>query len=473
MVQNTYLRGKNMLDKNLVADVLACAMDSGGAFAELFVEETARNGIEMVNGLVDKSTSGIDYGAGLRIFDGTNAIYAYTNDTDRESLLKMAKAAASAVKSQTKAQITGLQTLNFATVAPLGTAFNTVPKSQIVDMMKTMKTAAKGYSDEVAQLQTRYMDWTQNILVANTEGVWGEDTRQYTGTWLIVVASNGNEKQTAVRSKCGRGGFDAYAELDFVQMGQLTAESAVKMLHAGYAPGGKMPVIINNGWGGVLLHEAIGHSLEAYGVSKKASEFADKMGQRVARDIVTVIDDGTMLGKWGTLNMDDEGSATQRNVLVENGILKSFLVDKLSGLKLGMASTGSGRRQNYRFAPTSRMNNTYFEAGTSTFDEIIAATEYGLFAKKMGGGSVDPATGEFNFGCDEAYMIRNGKIAEPVRGASLIGKGAEVMANVDMLGNDWALEGGGFCGASSGTVPADNGQPTVRVSEMTVGGRSE
>ncbi|MCL2169636.1 MAG: TldD/PmbA family protein [Defluviitaleaceae bacterium] len=461
-----------MLDKNLVADVLTCAMSTGGSFAEIFVEETARNRLSLVDNKVDKSRSGIDYGAGIRIFDGTNAVYAYTNDTGRENLLKVAAEAAAAVKTKSNAQIIPLQVLNFATVVPLGTAFDTVAKTVIVDKLKTAGNSAKSYSGLITQVSGVYHDFTSTVLIANTEGVWAEDKREYTSAWFTAIASEGAEKQTARRSRSGRGGFDAFDGLDFAEMGKVAAENAVKMLSAGYAPGGRMPVIISNGWGGVLLHEAIGHSLEAFFVAKKATEFHDKVGTRVAHDMVTVIDDGTIKGGWGSINVDDEGHLPQRNVLVENGILKGFLVDKLSGLKTGLATTGSGRREGYRFAPTSRMTNTFFEAGTSTFDEIIAATEYGLYAKKLGGGSVNPATGDFNFGCDEAYMIRGGKIAEPVRGASLIGKGADVMANVDMLGNDFAIEGGGYCGASSGTVPADNGQPTVRVSEMTVGGRS-
>ncbi|MCL2405125.1 MAG: TldD/PmbA family protein, partial [Defluviitaleaceae bacterium] len=269
-------------------------------------------------------------------------------------------------------------------------------------------------------------------------------------------------------------GFEAYDGHDWAAWGREAAEGAVKMLHAKYAPAGKYPVVISKGEGAVLLHEACGHSLEAESVAKKASEFADKMGQKVARDIVTVVDDGTITGgRWGSINVDDEGNLPQKNVLVENGVLTGFLVDKLNGLRLGMKPTGSARRENYRFAPTSRMTNTYIANGTSNFKDIIAATEYGLYAKEIDGGSVDEATGEFNFGVAEAYMIRNGEICEPVRGASLIGKGSEVMANIDMLGNDFKLAGVGSCGAASGWVPTSEGQPTTRVSEMTVGGRSE
>jgi TldD protein len=286
------------------------------------------------------------------------------------------------------------------------------------------------------------------------------------------VATLANEKQSARRSPGAQKGFEFYDSIDFAKLGRECAEEAVMMLRAGYAPGGKMSVVIGNGFGGVIFHEACGHSLEATSVAKKSSEFWDKKGQQIASSIVTAIDDGTMPGQWGSLNVDDEGSKPRRNVLIKDGILQTFLVDKLNGKRMGEISTGNGRRQNYRFAPTSRMTNTYIDAGDSTFDEIIAATECGLYARRMGGGSVQPGTGEFNFAVSEAYMIRNGRIAEPVRGASLIGRGSEVLMNIDMIGKDMDF-GQGMCGSMSGSVPTNCGQPTIRVKEILVGGRSE
>jgi len=462
-----------MIDKNLAHDVLTAAMATGGAFAEIFVEETSRNNTVLINNVVEKSTSGIDYGVGIRIFDGTNAVYAYTNDTSPNNLLAVAKEGAKAVTTPQKNNVTGFTVLNFANISPVGIAHSTVPRAQVVDMLKQAGNSAYDYSKEVTQLMSGYRDILSNVLICNTEGIWAEDTRSYTRMVLEAVASSESDKTTMFLSKGGQMGFEAYDNHDFANWGREAAEGAVKMLHAKYAPAGKYPVIISRGAGAVLLHEACGHSLEAECVAKKSSEFADKVGQKIAKDIVTVVDDGTIPGgMWGTINIDDEGALPRKNVLVENGVLKGFLVDKLNGLRIGMEPTGSGRRESYRYAPTSRMTNTYIANGQSTFDEIIASTEYGLFAKKIGGGSVDPATGEFNFGVDEAYMVRDGKLCEPVRGASLIGKGSEVMANIDMLGNDFLVEGEGYCGSVSGAVPTSEGQPTTRVSEMTVGGRS-
>lgn len=244
------------------------------------------------------------------------------------------------------------------------------------------------------------------------------------------------------------------------------------MLHAKNCPAGNMTVAIDNGFGGVIFHEACGHSLEATSVAKGNSVFSDKLGTQIASTKVTAIDDGTLVNHWGSANIDDEGNPTQKNVLIENGILKSFMIDKLNGRRMGMKATGSSRRQSYKFAPTSRMTNTYIAAGKDNPEDIIKSIEYGLYAKKMGGGSVNPVTGEFNFAVSEGYIVKNGQIQEPVRGASLIGKGSEVLMNIDMVGNN-LKQAQGMCGSVSGSIPTNVGQPMIRVKDITVGGRTE
>ena len=242
------------------------------------------------------------------------------------------------------------------------------------------------------------------------------------------------------------------------------------MLKVANCPSGKMPVIMDNGFGGVIFHEACGHGLEAAAISKNASVFANKIGQKIASDKLTAVDDGTIAGSWGSINIDDEGVSSQKNVLIENGILKNYMVDRYNGSLIGMKPTGSSRRESYKYVPVSRMTNTYIASGTDKKEDIIADTEYGLYAKYMGGGSVNPASGDFNFAVSEAYIIRNGKICEPVRGATLIGKGAEVLLNIDRISDNLALAEG-MCGASSGSVPVCVGQPMLRVQNITVGGR--
>jgi TldD protein len=451
---------------------LTAALSTGGSFAEVFVENTVNNNIVLINNLVERAQSGIDYGVGIRIFDGHNAVYAYTNNSSRDNLIKVAKEAAGAVKERSNSKVKELVVLNFDNISPMKVPYNTIPKKTVVDMLRLAGTSALDTDSKITQTQATYIDVASNILIANSEGVWAEDNRQRTRSMINVVASSADEKQTAFRGPGALKGFEFYDNIDFAQLGKECAQEALTMLSAGYAPSGKMNVVIDNGFGGVIFHEACGHSLEATGVAKKASEFWDKKDQQIANTIVTAIDDGTMPGEWGSQNIDDEGSKPQRNVLIKDGILNTFLIDKLNGLRMGEGSTGSGRRQNYRFAPTSRMTNTYIDAGKDDRNDIIANTEYGLYAKRMGGGSVMPGTGEFNFAVVEGYMIRDGKVAEPVRGASLIGRGSEVLMNIDMISSDMTMEQG-MCGSISGGIPTNVGQPMIRVKEILVGGRSE
>ena len=266
-------------------------------------------------------------------------------------------------------------------------------------------------------------------------------------------------------------GFELFSTReDMNARAREAARRAVTMLHADKCPAGVMPVVIDGGFGGVIFHEACGHSLEATSVAYGNSEFCGKLGQQIASRIVTAIDDGTIANEWGSENIDDEGNPTTKLVLIENGVLKNYMIDRLNARKMGMPVTGSARRQNYSFAPTSRMRNTYIAPGTDDEAEIIASCPDGLYAKVMGGGSVNPLTGEFNFAVGEGYLIRNGKIDRPVRGATLIGKGGNTISRIDRVGRRmWMAQG--MCGSASGSVPTNVGQPMIRVTDMTVGGR--
>lgn len=267
-------------------------------------------------------------------------------------------------------------------------------------------------------------------------------------------------------------GFELFRDrIDPAAHARKAAKTAITMLHAPECPAGVMPVAIDNGFGGVIFHEACGHSLEATSVAFGMSEFCGKLGQQIAAPCVTAIDDGTLPNEWGSENVDDEGTPTTKLVLIENGVLKNYMVDRLNGKRMGMAPTGSARRESYAYAPTSRMRNTYIAAGTDSNEEIISSMGDGLYAAKMGGGSVNPATGEFNFAVQEGYLVKDGKIATPVRGASLIGKGAEVLMKIDRVGRDMQMAQG-MCGSQSGSVPTNVGEPMIRVSAMTVGGRA-
>ncbi|MGE5673601.1 MAG: TldD/PmbA family protein [Mycobacterium leprae] len=460
-----------MLSKALVNDMITAALSTGGDFAEVYVEDRLNTNISMVGGKVETGVSGRDWGIGVRIFNGFNSVYAYTNEHDAEKLIALARQAAQAIPGS-KLQD---RTLNFmvsvgGTLHPIKVYPGDVSHARKVDVMRLASTAAKEYSPEISQVTINYADSDQQVLVANSEGTWAEDRRVRTRLSIEAVASQGSDLQRGFYGPGALKGFDFFNDIDVTYYAKEAARMAVTMLHAEDAPSGRFPVIIDNEFGGVIFHEACGHGLEATSVAKKASVFADKLGEQIAPSIVTAIDDGTPANEWGSINMDDEGTRSRKNVLIENGVLKGYLIDKLNARRMGMAPTGSSRRQSYKFAPTSRMTNTYIAAGDSTPEEIIANTDFAIYARYMGGGSVQPATGEYNFAVNEGYIVRNGKICEPVRGATLIGTGLDTLKKIDMVGNNLA-HGQGMCGSSSGSIPTNVGQPMIRVSELTVGGR--
>lgn len=459
-----------MLKQSVVENVLEAALETGGDFAELFMENTKKSQITMINGKVEKSSSGIDYGLGIRIFHGFQAVYAYTNDTSEKNLIKIAKEAAETIKKENKIKIYDFDKRQLKTQHQIQIMPNSIEKRKVVEIMRSASNAAFSYNSQISQTRAGYLDSIQDVFIANSEGLWINDKRIRTRFTIESVASSATEKQSGHFSPGRHMGFELFEKINVEEIAKEASRIAVTMLKADPCPSKKMTVVIDNGFGGVIFHEACGHSLEATAVAKNASVFAGKLGQKIASDIVTAVDDGTIPNAWGSENIDDEGMPSQKNILIENGVLKSYLIDKLNARKMQMAPTGSARRESYRFAPTSRMTNTYIANGKSTPKEIIENTEYGLYAKQMGGGSVDPATGVFNFAVLEGYMIRNGKIAEPVRGATLIGKGADILMKIDMIGNNLS-RAQGMCGSISGSIPTDVGQPMIRVSEITVGGR--
>lgn len=459
-----------MLEKSLVEKILNEALSTGGDFAEIFVEKKNNCGLFMIDGKIESSLSGRDFGIGIRIFKDLYSVYGYTNDMTEENLLKTARKIAEAVKG-TRADITinllkqDIENYNKIEIYP-----ETVLKKNKIDIMRRGYTAAKEYDSEISQVRVSYSDSKQNILVANSEGIWAEDERVRGRIRIESVVSNGTEMQTGSMGPGASKGFEFFEKMDVESYGREASRIAKTILHADYSPSGKMPVIIDNGFGGVIFHEACGHGLEATSVAKGNSVFAGKIGQMIASPVVSAVDDGTIPNEWGTINIDDEGTPSRRNLLIENGILKGYMIDKLNGRRMGMASTGSGRRESYKYAPTSRMTNTFILNGKSSLDEMISSVEKGIYAKYMGGGSVNPATGNFNFAVMEGYLIENGKITSPVRGATLIGSGSEILKKIEMVGNNLAY-GQGMCGSVSGSICTNVGQPAIKVSEITVGGR--
>ncbi len=457
-----------MIEPAVARAVLEQALCSGGDFSEIYVEDRESNSVSMIDGTVDEASYNRSRGAGVRVLQGTKSAYAYTNDIGEEALLATAKAAAAALQGLGEGQSARFEVTDYRKEPQI--PFSQVDNERRIALLKKGHAAARERSSEISQVSVSLGDVDQRVLVCNSEGVWAEDRRPRTRYTIQVVATKGSDVQTGF-SGPGRGmGFEAYQVIDVEQAARMAADQAVTMLHAPECPAGYLPVVIDGGFGGVIFHEACGHSLEATAVGKGNSEFCGKLGQPIASPLVTAIDDGTIEGEWGSIHMDDEGAPSRRRVLIENGILKSYMIDLLGSRRMGMPPTGSSRRQNYAYAPTSRMTNTYIAAGSDDEEEMIRSMGEGLYAKAMGGGSVNPVTGEFNFAVSEGYWVKNGQIVTPVRGATLVGKGSDVLLKIDRVGRKMWMEQG-MCGSQSGSVPVNVGQPRIRVSALTIGGK--
>jgi len=459
-----------MIKTELIEKIIEKALSNGADFAELFVENTYNSLISFNDNKTKQNIAGKDFGAGVRVFYGHTAIYAITNDLSEKSLLEAADAVSKAGKGDSKTPLIDLRKHNFSDKHPIIIPNNEVSKKEKIAFIRRINNASRNYDPCISQVDINMIEKMQHVLIANSEGLLTNDSRNYSRIYVSSIASSGKEKQTGTEGPGRMAGYEFFNTLDPEELGRKTAAVASLMLKSEYAPSGKMPVVIDNGFGGVIFHEACGHSLETTSVAKGASVFADKLGKQIANPLVNAIDDGTIPNEWGSENIDDEGTPTQKTVLIEKGILKSFMVDKLGGLKMGLEPTGSGRRQSYKFAPTSRMRNTYIAAGKHKLEDLISSVDYGLYAKKMGGGSVLPGTGNFNFAVSEGYIIRNGKIAEPVRGATLIGNGADALFKISMVADNLAMSQG-MCGSISGSVPTNVGQPAIKIDELIVGGR--
>ena len=459
-----------MLDKRIAQEVIDCALSTGGDFAEIFYEDRLNNRLSMRAGKVEGVNSGRIHGAGVRVYLGLQGVYVYTNDTSREGLLACAKRAASALHADSRITAKPLAAHEYVNIHPIDVRPSEAKAAAKIEKMRAAQGVLSQYN-EVVQGMVGYSDSEQNVWIANSDGLYTHDRRTYSRFMVQAIASNGTENQTGSASPGAFMGFELFDNrVDPEATAHIAAKQAVTMLHAPVCPAGVMPVVIDNGFGGVIFHEACGHSLEATSVAIGTSEFAGKLGQKIAADCVTAIDDGTMPNEWGSENIDDEGTPTTKLVLIENGVLKNYMIDRLNGRRMQMPVTGNGRRQDYSFAPTSRMRNTYIAAGNDDENEIISSMGDGLYAKSMGGGSVNPATGEFNFSVSEGYLVKDGKIVHPVRGASLIGRGSEILTRIDRVGKDMQMAQG-MCGSLSGSVPTNVGQPMIRVSSITVGGR--
>jgi TldD protein len=423
------------------------------------------------DGRVEELASGRDRGAGIRVVSGDTTGFAHTADLSVESLMAAAATAAAGARGGS-----GASGFNEAAPPPelLSPGVRTLPeevdKATKVALLKLAEEAAREVDPAITQVTARYADSRRRIQVANTDGVHGNDDQVRSMFSVSSVASGDTGMQTGRESVGHTVGHELFDSVDVAELGRRSADRAMLKLAARPAPSGEMTVVIGPGGGGVMFHEACGHGLEADLVAKGASVFAGRIGEKVASELVTLVDDGTMGGEWGHANIDDEGRPVQRNVLIKDGILVDYMWDGIRARKDGRPSSGNGRRQSYRHLPMVRMTNTYLLAGESDPDDIVADTENGVYVAHLGGGQVNTATGDFVFGMTEAYLIENGKITAPLREGNLIGNGPAVLANIDAVGNDFAMGAPGTCGKDGQGVPVGDGVPTLRAHGLTIGG---
>jgi len=480
-----YFTTKLGVSERLIERCLAEALSAGGEYADLYFESVTSTSLGIDESLVKTASQGVSLGCGVRVLSGERTGYAYTDDLSSDSLLKAARTAALIASGPAKELMQGFRHTEGESLYPITGATADAEIAAKLELIQRADAAARAYDSRITQVRASFSDELRRILVAASDGTFASDTQPLSRLNVFVIAQdaagNGGSGSTA-RGSSGGGGRIA---MDFFtsaggpgetdkspeHFAREAARTAILQLGAVEAPAGEMEVVLGPGWPGVLLHEAVGHGLEADFNRKKTSAFAGLIGQQVASPKVTVVDNGRLPNRRGSINVDDEGNPTQENVLIENGILKGYLSDKLSSRLMGTPNTGSGRRESYHHIPMPRMTNTYMLNGEDMPEDIIKSVKRGLYAVNFGGGQVDITNGKFVFSASEAYLIEDGKVTRPVKGATLIGNGPEALKYVSMVGNDLALdEGIGTCGKSGQSVPVGVGMPTIKLDKMTVGG---
>ncbi len=458
-----------MLDIQIANKVIDESLSLGADFVDIFVEKNQQQVIKYLSNRVEENLTGVDFGIGLRLIYGTNSVYAYTNIAELDELIRIARLL-SKVHSGKATAFDGFKRLKVAK----GIEAYSDPKVSLDEKIQTLSNIndlLRSKSDKVEQAQISLLQRSQDIEVFDSMGLHVQDNRPYIRFSTMATFKDGDKNSSAFEGPGARGGWDFAHSLNLDKITEDIVKSGLTTLHAKPCPAGNFPVVIDGGFGGVIFHEACGHILETTSVEKKASVFWDKKGELVANPALSAVDDGTIGKEWGSLSVDDEGMETQKTQLIKDGVLVNFLSDRMGELKTGHARTGSARRQSYKYPPASRMRNTYIEPGKFTLSELIGDLDDGIYAKKMGGGSVNPGTGEFNFSVQEGYLVKDGKITEAVKGATLIGKGEEILSRISKVANNHSFSAG-MCGSVSGSIPVTVGQPAIKVDSILVGGRA-
>ncbi|WP_419168473.1 TldD/PmbA family protein [Halobacteriovorax sp.] len=459
-----------MLDNQIAKEVIDYAMLRGADFAEIFIDRQTFESISIKSSKVDNIENGINFGIGIRLFYGTKVLYGYTNSKKKEDLLDIVSSlSAKDLRDPiTTATNFNFEKINQAHFVQTGLK-NNISLDQKIPLLMAIDEMTRKQTDKITQVPIGTTQRMQEIEIFNSEGLHITDERNYIRLRASCIASDGTIQDSAGYSPGAMLGWEFILGQDPKYISEKMAKEVLTKLKAKPCPAGKMPVVIDNGFGGVIFHEACGHLLETTSVAKKASVFWDKKGEQIASSVVSAVDDGTNQNYWGSINIDDEGMATQKTQLIKDGILTNFMADRMGAQKTGHPRTGSARRESYKYAPTSRMRNTYIEAGNDKFEDMISSIDHGIYCAQMGGGSVSPGTGEFNFSVIEGYEIKNGKIGDAVKGATLIGTGPDTLTKVSMVGDNLDFAAG-VCGSISGGVNTTVGQPALKVDEILVGG---
>jgi TldD protein len=459
------------LTERLLERCLGEALSAGGEFADLYFESVTSTSLGMDEGIVKTASQGISVGCGIRVLSGERTGFAYTDELSPERLLRAARTAALIANGPQTEHVQGFtHQSNSPSLYPMVSADAEIAAK--LKLIERANKAARDFDPRIVQVRCGINDELRRILIAASDGTFASDTQPLARFNVFVIAKDATNTAKGTSGGGGRVGIDFFeGDKSPEHFAREAARTAILQLGAVAAPAGEMEVVLGPGWPGVLLHEAVGHGLEADFNRKKTSAFAGLIGQKVASEKVTVVDNGRMPGRRGSLNVDDEGNPTQETVLIENGILRGYLSDKLSSRLMNMPNTGSGRRESYQAIPMPRMTNTYMLNGDDDPGDILKSVKRGLYAVNFGGGQVDITNGKFVFSASEAYLIEDGIITAPVKGATLIGNGPEALKYVSMVGNDLALdEGIGTCGKQGQSVPVGVGMPTIKLDRMTVGG---
>jgi TldD protein len=457
------------IDPAILDATIKKALAPGGDFADVYVENRVARSILMEESRFKSAEFGVSQGAGVRVISGDKTGYAYTEEITEEALLRAADVASTIARGSQTVQPVGIgdpsTRQSFITVRlPL----QDIADSQRLEIMERANQAALDYDPRITMASINYNDEVRGRIIANSEGTYLSDELPLL-FFIVQTLGVENGVRHMGRERLSRhSGFEMFDEVTPEEVARTCARESIAMLEARDAPAGRMDVVMQNGWGGVLVHEAVGHPLEADNIAREIGAFTGKMGQKVASDVFTMVDDGSIPNMRGTTNFDDEGTQQKRNVLIEKGVLRAYMTDVLSAKQLGLERTGNGRRESFRYIPIPRMTNTFIDQGDSDPADILASTPSGLYVQSLSGGSVNPVTGEFNFTCREAYLIENGQKTTPVKGATLVGNSTEVVSNVDAVGNDLAF-GPGICGKGQ-SAEVSVGQPTVRIRGINVGG---